>query len=435
MKTEATKTLSRNIKTLFAAALLAAFTLITTTINSAAQDTPVLRSRGVARMRWQEISRHGSLLSHSLQPPTSSPTWSLLIPGYSTSELFFETLLSEHSAVYDPGSNTMIVFGGLLQDDTLRNTVLLETNANGSAGMEAGTWSELNVNIFPPARMLHSAVYDQANNRMVVFGGCADLECDLPLNDTWVLANANGTGGAPTWTQLSPTGALPTPRYFHNAAYDATNNRMIVYSGQAAGYTSLSDVWVLTNANGLGGTPTWTQLTPTGGTPDAQDESAAVYDPVSNSLIAFGGGNFVNSVWTLSNANGLTGTPAWSNLIANGAKGAPRGRAGAQAVYDSASNRMTIFGGNGDFGPTTPDADVGTFNDVWVLTNAHGSGGTPAWTQIHPKFAGDGLMLPGTRDYFTAVRDPGTNSMIIFGGVSIEAAYGSPWVLSHANGL
>ena len=435
MKTRITKTLSRNIKTMLTLALMAGLTLITTGINSAAQDTPVLGARGLARMRWQGISRHASRLNHSPDAPTSSPTWSLLIPGYSTSELFFDTLLSEHSAVYDSSSNTMIVFGGLLQDDTPRNSVLLETNANGSGGIEAGMWSELKVNIFPPARMLHSAVYDQANNRMIVFGGCADLECDIPLNDAWVLTNANGTGGSPTWTQLSPSGSLPSPRYFHNAVYDATNNRMIVYSGQAAGYTSLSDVWVLSNANGLGGTPAWTQLTPTGATPDAQDESTAVYDPVSNTLIAFGGGNFVNSVWTLSNANGLTGTPAWSNIVANGAKGAPRGRDGAQAVYDPASNRMTICGGNGDFGPTTPDSDVGTFNDVWVLTNANGSGGAPTWTQLHPKFAGDGLILPGTRDYFTAVRDPGTNSMIIFGGVSIEAAYGSPWVLNHASGL
>src|SRR5215469_7971306 len=96
-------------------------------------------------------------------------------------------------------------------------------------------------------------------------------------------------------------------------------------------------------------------------------------------------------------------------------------------VYDSTSNRMTIFGG---FGLTNPDFDFGTFNDVWVLANANGSGGNPAWTQLHPKFAGDGLILPGSRVYFSAVRDPGTNSMIIFGGISIEAGYVSPWVLS-----
>ena len=56
---------------------------------------------------------------------------------------------------------------------------------------------------------------------MIIFGGCADLECDIPLNDTWVLTNANGLGGTPVWTELSPGGTLSTPRAFHNAMYDA----------------------------------------------------------------------------------------------------------------------------------------------------------------------------------------------------------------------
>jgi len=426
------KLLCSVLKTWLTCGLLVGLPLITTAANSAAQDR-----QGLMLQRAVIQQRASSRVHQSEQAPTSGPTWTLLFPSFSTSELFFETLLSEHSAVYDSGTNTMIVFGGLDQTDNLRSATLVETNANGSAGIDAGTWTELSVDSFntPPARIFHSAVYDQTNNRMIVFGGCADLACDVPLNDTWVLSNANGTGGAPTWTQLAPTGIVPSQRYFQNAVYDASNNRMIVYSGQATGLISLSDVWVLSNANGLGGTPAWTQLSPTGGAPDAQDQSAAVYDPTSNTLIVFGGWNYVNSVWTLSNANGLTGTPAWKNQIANGAKGAPAGRYAAQAVYDPSSNRMTIFGGNGDFGSISPDYDYGMYNDAWVLANANGSGGTPTWTQLHPKFNGDGTMLPGTRTWFSAVRDPNTNSMIIFGGINIEAAYGGSWVLSHANGL
>ena len=422
----------RSLKTWLTRGLLVSLPLITAAINSSGQD-----KQGLMVRRAVQPQRIAERRSYSPLAPTTSPTWSILFPTWSTSELFFETMLSEHSAVYDPGSNTMIVFGGLDQMDNLRSATLVESNANGSGGISAGTWSELTVDVFstPPARIFHSAVYDQTNNRMIVFGGCADLACDVPLNDTWVLSNANGTGGAPTWTQLNPTGTLPSARHFHNAVYDATNNRMIVYSGEAAGYTSLSDVWVLSNANGLSGTPAWTQLSPTGGAPDAQDQSAAGYDPNTNTLIVFGGGNFLNSVWTLSNANGLTGTPAWKKQIANGAAGSPAGRFAAQAVYDPATNRMTIFGGEGNFGTTNPDYDIGMYNDVWVLTNANGTSGAPSWSQLHPKFNGDGTMLPGTRTWFSTVRDPNTNSMIIFGGVNIEAAYGSPWVLSHANGL
>lgn len=412
--------------------LLASLMQITTVVNSAAQDTPG-PNPGAARMRWLRPSQRGSRLSQPPQVSPSVPTWTILFPASNDPDLNPE--LAAHSAVYDPGSNTMIVFGGLDANSVPQNNVLVETNANGTGGIEAGAWSELSLDPFlsPPARAFHSAVYDQTNNRMIVFGGCADVVCHIPLNDAWVLTNANGLGGTPAWTQLSPSGTLPSPREFHNAMYDATNNRMIVYSGDN-GVVDFTDVWVLSNANGLGGTPAWTQLSPTGSTPDAFDGASAAYDPARNTMIVFGGTNFGNSVWTLSNANGLTGTPAWTNLIGNGAAGSPKGRFAAQAVYDSTGNRMTIFGGNGNFGSTNPDFDFGTFNDVWVLANANGSGGTPAWTQLHPKWSGDGIVLPGTRTWFSAVRDPGTNSLIIFGGISIEAGYVSPWVLSHANG-
>jgi Galactose oxidase, central domain len=427
-----TLSISRSLRTLLTSSLLVSMTFIAAVMNSAAQTAPG-KGPGAALMRWHARHAQGARLSQPRQVPASTPTWNVLFPGFNDPDL--NVNIYGHSAVYDSGSNTMIVFGGVNPITVPQNNVLLLTNANGSGGSQGGAWSELGMSFVPPARTFHSAVYDQTNNRMIVFGGCADgFECLIPLNDVWVLSNANGVGGTPAWTQLSPSGTLPSPRAYHNAVYDATNNRMIVYSG-AINNTALTDVWVLSNANGLGGTPAWTQLSPTGSVPDAHWESTAVYDPTTNVMIVFGGGSFANSVWTLSNANGLTGTPAWTNLIANGAVGAPKGRVGAQAIYDSASNRMTIFGGNGDFGYPSPDFDFGMFNDVWVLANANGSGGSPTWTQLHPKWAGDGTILPGTRTWFTALRDSGTNSMIIFGGANIEAVYGNSWVLSHANGL
>jgi hypothetical protein len=285
----------------------------------------------------------------------------------------------------------MIVYGGYDGTFQLAVNTLLDTNANASGGPFAGAWSDLIVNSgFPPLRANHTAVYDQTNNRMIVFGGCGDLECFyLPLNDTWFLTNANGTGGTPAWTELTPSGTLPSPRVYHNAVYDATNNRMIVFSGDN-GVVSFSDVWVLTNANGLGGTPAWTQLSPTCGPPDALDGSTAVYDPATNSLIVFSGGNFVNSVWKLSNANGLGGRPAWTNLIANRTAGSPPGRILAAAIYDSTNNRMTVFGGGSGGGFTNPDFDFAVLADAWVLSSANGTGGTPAWTKLHPGVAGDG---------------------------------------------
>jgi hypothetical protein len=66
-----------------------------------------------------------------------------------------------------------------------------------------------------------------------------------------VLTHANGLGGTPSWTNLAPTAAVqPPPRAGHIAGYDSANNRMIMYGGGSAS-GNFFDVRVLSDANGL----------------------------------------------------------------------------------------------------------------------------------------------------------------------------------------
>ena len=267
---------------------------------------------------------------------------------------------------------------------------------------------------------------------MIVFGGCTgtfDSGCTTFFNDVWVLSNANGQGGTPVWTQLSPAGTPPAPRVYHTAVYDAANNRMTIFGGSTL-TQSLSDVWVLSNANGLGGTPTWTQLTPSGGPPQGVYAASAVYDAVNNIMIVFGGSNFAvtkdtNAVWTLSHANGLGGTPQWTNIVPNGAPGSPSKRSNQTAAYDAANNRMIIFGGLNDF-----STGFAGYNDTWVLDNANGIGGPSVWTRLNPTGT-----KPGVRWNHTAVYDAANNLLMVFAGINTEAQFYITWVLSHANGL
>src|SRR5438270_10594103 len=100
--------------------------------------------------------------------------------------------------------------------------------------------------------------YDQTHNRLIIFGG--DDSSGTLLNDTWLLIGADGTSAGPQWIQLN-TVNTPAPRKLHAGGYDATNNRLIVYGGCLGLCTPIdTNVYVLSNANGLGGTPTWTQL-------------------------------------------------------------------------------------------------------------------------------------------------------------------------------
>jgi len=92
--------------------------------------------------------------------------------------------------------------------------------------------------------------------------------------------------------------------------YDPTSNRLMIFGGSGAGGL-LGDAWVLTNANGLGGTPSWSQIAATSTNfPEPRFAATAVYNPSTNKMTIFGGqvyanGPLTNDVWALSHANGL----------------------------------------------------------------------------------------------------------------------------------
>jgi hypothetical protein len=292
----------------------------------------------------------------SLTNLTQAQSWTQLISSGNTTG----TPLTRrgHTAVYDEANNQMTIFGGLYI--VYRNDVWVLSNANG-LDSTTSAWIQLApTGSTPTTRYALTAVYDTTNNRMIIFGG---ISGGTNLNDVWILSHANGLGGTPAWTQLSPTGSAPTTRYAYTAVYDAVNNRMTIFGGISGG-TNLNDVWVLSNANGLGGTPAWTQLTPTGSAPTTRWAPTAVYGNTNNRMIIFGGisgGSYLNDVWVLSTANGLGGTPAWIQLAPTGST--PTTRYLHTAVYDNTNNRMTLFGGY------NPNMDY--LNDVWVLNMAN----------------------------------------------------------------
>ena len=279
-------------------------------------------------------------------------------------------------------------------------------------------WIELAPTGGPPrARELLVAVYDPATNRMIIHGGGDGTNA---LNDAWVLTNADGTEtNSPTWTKLLP--ANPLRRRNQAAVYDSLTNRMVIFGGEVVPGGTLNDVWVLTNANGTGGDPQWVQLTPSGGPPSPRENATGVYDTANNRMTIFGGDSAqgeLGDVWVLTNANGTeTISPSWIQLFPS-TQITPR--TDHTAVYDVNSNRMIVFGGG--------DASS-LFNDVWVLTNANGMGGDPEWVELAP----DGTP-PSPRISLAAAYDPTTNRMVVFGGSDGSSTLNDTWVLANANG-
>ncbi|HXD72166.1 MAG TPA: Ig-like domain repeat protein, partial [Vicinamibacterales bacterium] len=308
-------------------------------------------------------SSNGSSLITITRASTSTKleTWGLRTPGGSGPA--FGTYGS--AEFFDTGGRMIVVTG----DSGL---VYVLSNAN-SVGIPPAWASFSPSGPAHPAQKNSANAYDPATNSLIMYGGCGG-GC-LPItNEVWVLSNANGVGGTPTWTNRTPA-TSPAPRHGMARGYDPSSNRLIVFGGQNGGGfagATFGDVWVLTNANGTGGASTWTQLSPDNAPPPGQYAPASWYDAATNRLIVAGGaaqgsGTPTNAVWALTNANGLTGTPHWINLIPEGSAGAPPGFGFWPAAYDASTHRAMLH-------------QPGT-SDVWVISNADGVG-SPAYNHV-----------------------------------------------------
>jgi hypothetical protein len=271
-----------------------------------------------------------------------------------------------HGAAYDSVSNRMIVVAGATSATSCLNDAWVLDDANSAQGVPS--WIQLAPSgTLPPARMNHISEYDPTTNSMIIVGG---TNCSAGyLNDVWVLSNANGEVGTPAWTQLSPSGVAPSPRENSSAIYDSANNVLTLFAGDA-GSAGMSDVWTLSHANGQGGTAVWTHVVPTGTAPPPRTGQSSVYDSANNRMMSFGGVNsltaatqFFGDTWILTNANGIGGTPSWISEKVTGT--APQLRFHA-AFYNAPQDDMVVFGGLNQIAPS-PSSDR-----IFILLMANG---------------------------------------------------------------
>jgi hypothetical protein len=378
-------------------------------------------SSGVRSDFWVRETDGGKLMANALNyvagvAPAPQPSWISAAPSGTP-----PAARADASAIYNSTANQMIVFGGNTGPcsgtaPSLNDTWVL-AGANGLAGTPA--WAQVAAGgTLPPGRAGHSAVYNSATDRMIVFAGDSMACSSQKLNDVWVLSNASGAGGTPTWQSLTASGGPPPARSGHVAAYDQASNQMIVYGGAGAS-VNLTDLWVLSGADGTSGTPQWTNPVPTGTGPTATTDLAGTYDAGANVMTVFGGftccsGPASNRAYFLSNANGSEGTPQWSSVLANGTP--PTARVGPVGVYNSTSKLAEYFGASGT-------------NSLWSLTNANGTAPSE-WTKLVPTGtapAGRG----GLGDNPAMVMDPVSNRLIIFGGAGPAGFFNDVWILAQ----
>jgi hypothetical protein len=341
----------------------AALSDLGTRIERAAQQPDLLPWQREALQRYNRSrSVHGPEAGGPRVSGSADGDWSELAPPGGR---------AGHSVILDPIGRRLLMFGGT--DGVYRNDVWVSSLADSS-------WSVLVTSgTGPSPRVGHSAILDPLRRRMIVFGGRADAA----RNDAWALSLTDGS-----WSEIA-AGNAPPVRYLHTAVYDSAGDRMLIFGGRDE--SPRNDVWALT----LGGTPTWSQLTP-GAAPGPRYGHTAIYDPVRVRMLTFGGFDGTdrnNDVWALT----LDGALAWSRITAGGDSGAPIPRYLHTAVYDSTHDQMVVFGGW-----------TGVYvNEAWSLSLA----GTPEWIKLNPSGS-----RPSGRAYPAAVFDRASEFMVILGG-------------------
>ncbi|MBI3653101.1 MAG: hypothetical protein HY231_18900 [Acidobacteria bacterium] len=204
----------------------------------------------------------------------------------------------------------------------------------------------------PEARRNGAAIYDPVDHRLVVFGGTGQNGL---LNDVWAF-NLDTL----TWTRLNTTGTAPDPRLGHDAIYDPIGQQMVIWAGQQ-GSKFFNDTWALSLR-----TLEWRNLSPTSGRPKARYGSAAVYDPVAQSLVQFAG--FTEEGRRFQDTQNFNlASQSWTDLTPAGSK--PEIRCLLTGALDRTARRMIIYGGQRN----------GPLDDLWAYDLASRS-----WTELTP---------------------------------------------------
>ncbi len=223
--------------------------------------------------------------------PNNNDVWALNLSSTPSWEKILETTPAGpssrfgHTLVYDAANRRAILFGGT---DGLERNDVWALNLSG-----APAWISIMPSGTPPGpRYAHSAVYDAANQRMIVFGGYTGAQLS---NETWALR----LSGNIAWERLTPSAIPPSARGGHSAIYDAANQRMFVFGGDDGDiYNPIkNDLWVLT----MMVSPEWRPVFTSAPSPSPRVGHSAVYG--QGGMIIFGGwdnwSEFNNETWIL----------------------------------------------------------------------------------------------------------------------------------------
>ncbi len=278
----------------------------------------------------------------------------------------------------------------------------------------------------PVARRAHTTAYHAGLELVVVFGGQgAGGE---------VLADLWGWDGE-RWRPLDQGEPGPPPRSRHAMAYDPMNDRLVIHGGGTV-ERDFGDTWTWT-AQG------WKRLEAEGPGPRSHHHMA--YDPGSGGLVLYGGGRsdegFGHDTWTLRGgawrrsdailrpgrvlagmASSRRGILLFGGLVRQAPRsaalwrwhggrwtlvreGGPPGLIYPGVVWNRATNRLLLFGG---------EADAGLTDEMWTWDGSN-------WARP------EGTRRPPPRTEHRLAYDRRRRVVVLFGGRTAGGPANDVW--------
>jgi hypothetical protein len=236
-------------------------------------------------------------------------------------------------------------------------------------------WVEPTLSTAPSARDGASMAHDATGQYTLLFGGSSAYAPGVSYGDTWVWR-----GG---WHQLSPA-ASPAPRGDAGMAYDPITRTVVLFGGKSnINGDTYGDTWTWDGV-------TWTQqFPPVSPPPRGPSPFGMVYDPVTETVLMFGGGGSSSAFGDTWEWNGRTKT--WTQLFPSTS---PSPRLTFLA-YDALTKNVVLFGGeNGVY-----------YGDTWTWDGV-------TWTQQFP------ANSPSARTRQAIAYDASLGEVILFGGTT-----------------
>lgn len=278
---------------------------------------------------------------------------------------------------------------GLAYDDARQRLVLFGGYYDGAYSGDTWEWDGVRwqrvSQIGPPARNSPKMVFDAARGKVVMFGG--DTRTAGAFGDSWEWDGR-------TWTQIP--GAGPTARSLHGMVYDSHRQRTILFGGRA-GPDFRTDTWEL-------GHDGWRKVADSG--PPPRMLHAMAYDPKQRKTLVMGGnralaapveGDVYGDVWTWDGAR-------WEQN-----RSGPGARDHTAAAYDPAHEVTIVVSGT--------SVPAGLIADAWSWN------GGSQWAQVP-------MGALGARAGHAMATDSRNRRVLLYGGFSASAPARELWEYS-----